>query len=162
MPFLIFKEEYKAKGATRLLLSNLHSTVFHDYSLRIACFPFNCGDNPNLAGQEPAWVAVIANVHYQPFLAKRFPQGRWIRLSENPEDQENNYDGGLMLAIIPFTPQNQTVLLEWKKANDRLDLLGPFLNLPPEAARQEALVNFTQAGPDIGPDPFLQSCYWDS
>jgi len=162
LAFPYLREQARQMGPG-LLLPDLHMSVFHDYSLRVACFPFNTADNPRLAQTPPAWMAVLCNVHYQPFLAKRFPKGRWIWLTRDPAYAKTNFDGGLLLGIIPLaTAEDRQTAAEWKTLNDRIDSLLPvYVGLRPEAARHMAQQAFAQLAPEVGPDPFLQSCYWD-
>jgi 4-amino-4-deoxy-L-arabinose transferase-like glycosyltransferase len=158
-----YLREQARQAGPGLFLPDLHMSVLHDYSLRVACFPFNTGDNPKLARTPPAWMAVLANVNYQPFLSKRFPKGHWIWLTRDPSYAKTNFDGGLMLGIIPLlTAEDRQTAAKWKTLNDRIDgLLPAYLGLVPEAARHMAQQAYTQLAPQVDPDPFLQSCYWD-
>src|SRR6185369_8888863 len=100
--FRILEKTYELKKEPGLIFTNFNSLVFHDYSLEVACRPFNAAELPGFSIEKAGWAAVVVNVHYQPFLFKRFPGSRWVWLSKGLDPRLNNYNGGLMLGIIPL------------------------------------------------------------
>lgn len=157
----LLEKQFQEQGPG-ILLFNLDMSIFHDYSLREACYPFNAADNPQWAASRPNWLSIIANIHDRPFLEREFPQGRWFWLSQDVAPVRNNYSGGKMLGLIPITDQNRSRLESWMAMNDRLDsVLREFTTAPPEPARVKAMGELDRMAPEVGPDPFLQSCYWE-
>jgi hypothetical protein len=157
----LLEKEFQEKGPG-LLLFNLNMSLFHDYSLRVACYPFNAADNPKWTSSHPAWLGIITNIHYRPFLEREFPQGRWFWLSRDVAPVRNNYSGGKMLGINPVSDQNRPRLENWLEMNNRLEpILREFTSAPPEPARIKAMAEMDQMAPTVSRDPFLQSSYWD-
>ena len=132
-----------------LLLSRNHS-------LRVAAYPFNALDNDHLSPDGATWAAVVTNIHYGFFLAKRFPGSEWTRLSGPDMD-----DGGQVVGLLPITAENRKVFQNWEKAHAYLHQLGVnsenMMNDPPRYAQVvEAL---PEGYPFAQGDPFLESVF---
>jgi hypothetical protein len=129
-----------------------------DQSLTVATIPFNALLNPGLDSTSVRWVAWVCNIHYLPFLEKRFPEGRATWLSSGHEGE----DGGLMLEIVPITGENRATWAQWSGVN------GAFLNAVSVLMRRREGQSYDgvrkallDAQPLAEGDPFLESCLWD-
>ena len=123
----------------------------------MATYGFNAAENPGLVPASAKWVALLTNVHEQPYLEKFFPEGKWFWLSEGL----NRRDGGFLLGILPVNPANQIILNKWRMADQSLEALtrlvmergvdpdqGPMLDVLEKAYHQ------------FEGDPLLESRYW--
>ncbi len=159
--FPILEKQSREQGPG-LILTELNLSVFHDYSLRIACFPFNADDHPEWPSDKAHWAALVVNIHYQPFLAKAFPDGSWFWLSKDVEPAQNDYDGGLMLGILPVNGRTRRRIEDWRKANRQLDeVLKQFVRLPIDPARKNSIRMMDELEPLLSHDPLVRACYWD-
>ncbi len=141
--------------------------VFSDLWLRpwppylgFATTPFNVllwkGENL----EKGSWCALMANVNYQPFLKKIFPDGKAHSVTKDL----SHADGGIMLWIMPATPERLGIFKRWQKAGlalqpflEQYALLGPNENdhLGPLLDSLETAYPFFQG------DSFLESIYWE-
>ncbi|HUO58449.1 MAG TPA: hypothetical protein VMV05_09780 [bacterium] len=126
-----------------------------DQTLNVTTYSFNAAENPSLNPEEAHWAALLCNIHYKPFLASRFPDGKWYWLGK---DEAWNY-GGLMLGIIPIHEENKAVFKKWNVVNLKFrevtslilhsSLYGPKDYIVRELLKSKQLVTG---------DPFLESC----
>jgi tetratricopeptide (TPR) repeat protein len=133
-----------------LLLSRNHT-------LYVGTYPFNAVSNVRLDPSKAQWAGILANINYQPFLAKRFPLARWYW----PASDLNMENGGLLVGIIPMTALTRPTFNRWLKADQY------FHQLNVEA--ENALTNKTiflgaiQRLPEgegwVRGDPFLEACF---
>lgn len=159
--FPILEKEFRDQGPG-ILLTELNLSVFHDYSLKVACFPFNAEDHPEWNRKQVRWAALVVNVHYQPFLAQAFPEGKWYWLSRGVNPAQNDYNGGWMLGVLPFNDRTRRRVEDWARANGQLDdILRQFVELPIEPARKKAIQLMDALEPALSRDPLVRSCYWD-
>ncbi len=128
-----------------------------DQSLTVAVYPFNTAQNRRLDPSNASWAAFLCNVNFQPFLKRRFPAGRWIRLT----DEGAEADGGLMLAVIPVTEANREVWLRWTLAHQAMNSVVSELMRRPEGGTYEKVrEKLWSVYPLFKGDPFLESCFW--
>ncbi|HEY5039631.1 MAG TPA: hypothetical protein VIJ93_11210, partial [bacterium] len=130
----------------------------YDQSLTLATHGFNVGENPHLRPQNAKWAAFLVNIHYQPYLAQKFPESKWVWLASDLRSA----DGGLALGIVPF-PSSQSVLLtRYLQANGAMQALVPevFENRDYKP-REPVLKNLVRLYPFFKGDPFLESCFWE-
>jgi hypothetical protein len=126
------------------------------HTLNVACYHFNALLNPEFQFNDAQWAGIVTNVHYVPFLLRRFPGSQWYRIT--PDRTE---DGGSAVGIVPITPQNQSTFKKWAVAhqyfhqlsiqaentmNNKDQYLSDFQRLP------EGL-------PLMAGDPFLEACF---
>ncbi len=128
----------------------------HNHSLRVAAYPFNALDNPQLPVSQAAWAGVVTNIHYGFFLARRFPGSEWRRLSWSDTE-----DGGEVVGILRITDKNRDIFQKWAKAEAYLHQLGVesegMINDPQNYAR---VVEKLPGGyPYAQGDPFLESIF---
>jgi hypothetical protein len=104
--------------------------------------------------QTPQWVAVLANVNYQPFLKRRFPESRAYRVSENLTEA----DGGLMLWVLPLSAKLLPEIGKWEQASQSLSpLFDQILQVDPGHTYGEMAETLKAIAPQFLGDPFLQS-----
>jgi hypothetical protein len=119
-----------------------------DQTLSVADHSFNTAENPDLPFEKAHWAALLINANYQPFLKKRFPNGKAVFLSRDAE----NPDGGQMLWVMPVGEKERVAVAGWKKANDS------YICFPGRYTRilRDDLV---QVHSSFQGDPLLESCY---
>lgn len=129
-----------------------------DETLTVATYGFNAVKNPRLSLKDCRWAAVLANVNFQPFLAKRFPDGKYAWLSRD----SGSPDGGWMLWVMPVNPSRLEELKAWQKADQAL---GPCIDKAigyfPGQNFTVSLEALQKAEPVFRRDPFLEACYWE-
>ena len=139
--------------------------VFSDFiqglpnqNLCVADYDFNAAQNPRLSFENTKWAAVLTNVNYQPFLAKRFPDGRYAWLSKD----QNAPDGGLMLWIFPLDSSRLQEMKKWQQASLALKpFLDANIGYSGNGTYGESLKTLEGAAPAFQGDPFLESCFWE-
>jgi tetratricopeptide (TPR) repeat protein len=150
-------QKLRAEAGPGYVVSELVPDLY-DQSLELACFQFNAGRNPALASQRPRWTAVLTNIHYQPYLQKKFPEGKSIWLAGDAQRP----DGGLMLEIIPLPTSNPSELARILTADFSMEGVVPLVfenrDFKPRRPVLEGL--FDRYGYFKG-DPFLESCFWE-
>jgi hypothetical protein len=140
-----------------ILFTDFNLKTF-DQTLLVACYSFDALRNPVLSVGKARWFAVLTNPHFAPFLQKRFPESRWSWLSQGL----SRPDGGLSLGIIPISPDNQTDLDKWMKANLSFRRLTLEMIFQPEKRPgQEIIRELLDFEPLVQKDPFLESCLWE-
>ncbi len=129
-----------------------------DQTLTVAAHDFNAAENPDLSFEKAQWAAVLTNVNYQPFLAKRFPDGRYAWLSKDLSSS----DGGLMLWVIPLDSSRIKELKNWQEASLALHpFIDETISYFPDRTYQESLKTLFDAKPAFNSDSFLRSCFWE-
>jgi hypothetical protein len=134
----------------------------HNNSLSAMTYGFNAAMNSKLDPEKARWAAVIINVHYQPFLAARFPRSQWRWISEGGSET----DGGLTVGLIPLNDQDRPVFRTWLRAHDVFHHLNVewIDNLNLKELDQQAEANLASYETQMAADPFLESCFdeWKS
>ncbi len=129
-----------------------------DQTLSVADYNFNVSENPALNPDQACWAAILMNVHYQPFLKKRFPKSKAYWVSKNLNDP----NGGWMLWVLPVTSLNRKTIIGWQNASRAL---GPFIekNLCYISGHsyEEISRSLQSIYPAFQGDPLLESCYWE-
>ena len=151
----VLLQESRKKGPGLIFSDFL--LLSRNHSLTVATYGFNGCLNPRIAPQNCHWAAVITNIHYQPYLNRRFPDSSWHRLGLGPEDT----DGGLVVGIFPVDPKNGEVFSRWKTAHDYFHNLNfeaeNILNSP--VLYRHAVEELAGGYALMGNDPYLESCY---
>jgi hypothetical protein len=132
---------------------------FDDQTLNLMDYNFNGVKNNHLDFEKTKWAAVIVNVNYQPFLAKRFGKGETYWLSKDLDLG----DGGWMLWVIDITEKNRPSFLKWREAsrslNDYINGIYQNFSLVDDHSHSKVLDLLNQDYPLFKNDPFLESCY---
>lgn len=150
-------DDLRKKEGPGLVLSELAPDLY-DQSLSIATFGFNSEQNPQPGPAQPHWAALLTNVHYQPCLAKDFPEARWVRLSADMGWP----DGGLTLGLIPIPcskPEELIHLIQADRASH--DLVPLVYDYRDYKSRQPVVEKLISLYPLFEGDPFLESCFWE-
>jgi hypothetical protein len=159
--YQILDEIQKTKGPG-WVLADFDTDSFNDPTLLVMTYPFNIVGHGSLLEelgaqkQFPKWLAIFVNAQYEPFLKKRFPEGKWWIVSKGLSLP----DGGDMLGVLPNTPQNAQIFFAWRNLNeifrtaDRRRFLQNYQILYPVIQTLELTSPFKN-------DPFLESVYWD-
>ncbi|HTC22048.1 MAG TPA: glycosyltransferase family 39 protein [bacterium] len=150
-------------GGPLLVLANFETDSFNDPTLPLMAYPFNAAGNEDLlrgmvqAQHPPQWLAVFVNSHYEPFLQKRFPGGKWFPVSKDLPSA----DGGDLLGVIPVTAADYPAFLAWVGADKIFEEADRqrFLQSPGDV--QPSIQTLDRARSLVGGDLFLQSLYWD-
>jgi hypothetical protein len=152
--YQVLKDEARREGPGIIYTEFL--LLSHGHSLATATYPFNAAENFSLDNGKAQWAAVIANVNYGPFLAKRFPKMRWI-----PVGTDLSSDGGLAVGIIPLAPDGHYLFNQWLEAHRYFHALNlqaeEILNRPDLYAA--ALGKLPEGEKWMGRDPFLESLF---
>jgi hypothetical protein len=127
-----------------------------DQSLSVATYDYNAALNPRLDPAQAHWAAVLANVNYQPFLKKRFPDAMAYGLSKDFKET----DGGWMLFIFPLNAERLDVLGSWRKAQFAMEeFIDRNLCYVMGQSFKENLSFLSSLEPAFQGDPFLQSAF---
>jgi hypothetical protein len=134
----------------------------HNHSLSVTTYWFNAALNRNLDPSQARWAGVITNIHYQHYLARRFPKARWFWIDQNDPGE----DGGLTVGVIPVDDGNRAVFQKWTRAHDVFhDLNIQAENiLNQKKLYRQAELDLSKNEAFMGSDPFLESCYdeWEA
>jgi len=140
-------------GIERIGPLDFGTDSINDPTLSVMLFPSSGSIRPRPVPS----LTMTSNVHYGPFLKKRFPGADWTWVGKDLPVE----NGGRLLGSIPGTPENQRTLHAWR------DLWTSFLNadLARFAQNSGPLVRpvsiLAAAYPQVKGDPFLESVYWD-
>jgi hypothetical protein len=150
-------EELQKQDGPGFVLSELVPDLY-DQSLSIAGYAFNVEQKPELNAGQARWVALLINVHYQPYLAGTFPRGKWYRLAPDVDRP----DGGLMLAVFPLPSNHPETLNRWIGADRACHDLTPLVfNNRDYKSRKPVLEKLYSLYPLFEGDRFLESCFWE-
>lgn len=139
------------------VLTDFDTGSFNDPTLSFMAYPFNVARNTGLESSPCRWMAVFVNVHYQPFLKKRFPEGRWFWVAEGL-GLEN---GGDLLGVLPVTAANRKTLDRWAKAHSFFQQ-ADLERFEQGNGRMEPVLHTLEGSyPFVKGDPFLESVFWD-
>ncbi len=128
----------------------------HDHTLNMTTYQFNALLNPKFQIGDARWAGVVTNVHYVPFLHKRFPESHWYRVTPYAAA-----DGGSAIGIISLTPQNREVFSKWALAHQYFHQLTIKAENTMNDQSQYLLTvqKLSEGLPLMANDPFLESCY---
>ena len=160
--YRILEQVQRRSGAGYVLTAFSNDVYTYDQSLAISTYSFNASLNPRLRLERPQWVALITNVHFKPFIEKSFSEAQVTWLSKGTEMNRDNFNGGLMLAVLPLTGKNQPILLNWIAADKQFrEISAQVMDLPIEAARRKILEKLSGMLPALSRDPLIRACYWE-
>jgi hypothetical protein len=160
--YSILEKTRASKGPGLILTSFSNDTYTYDQSILTATYHFNALRNPRLRPQEATWLSVVTNVHFEPFLAREFPDAEWTHLASNDPQGRKDPSGGLLLAVIPFQGKNVEKLAPWVEADTWFwEMSASVMDLPIEKARHEILRILEGMLPSLPKDRFIRSIYWE-
>jgi hypothetical protein len=143
-------EREKGEG---LLLADFQLDIA-DQTLPLADYPLDAARHPQTTLDGKNWIAVIVDLHYQPFLKKRFPGGQWYALGS-----DYLQGGGIMLAVLPVTPADRADLDGWCAADRALHSVT-FETFQWGSKPGSILAVLSRTYPFMKGDPFLESVFW--
>jgi hypothetical protein len=127
-------------------------------TLAYATYFKNAAWNTDLPAGEVQWAAVLTDRHYQPFLVRRFPGGRWASL----QPPAPGIAGRRVLGLLPVNDRNRPLFLAWRDFYGRLQNINwEILDLANGRPRTQVLMDLLNFYPKIPDDPFLQSCFFE-
>jgi 4-amino-4-deoxy-L-arabinose transferase-like glycosyltransferase len=133
------------------------TSSWSDQTPFIAAYPFNAAENPNLPPSPVRWAAVFTDIHYQPFLAPRFPNAQWYAL-----DRDLPGAPGLLMGVLPVNEKTIATLQRWRDAHRYFRQLSfDMLDISEPRTYSAASDLFQRRPPALGLDPFLEACYWE-
>ncbi len=151
----ILKSEADRLGPGWIFL-NFHPDPY-DQTLFVATYAFNAAENPALDPAAAKWAAFLVNVHEEAALAKSFPGGKGLWLSEGL----NRADGGSWLEWVELSPRNRETLARWLKADQSLKELNLLVMEQGVTPYQGGMLGVLEKSyPFFRGDPFLESRYW--
>jgi hypothetical protein len=132
-----------------------------DQTLAVATYAFNAARNPEIRQNDIHWVAIVVDVHYRPFLVKRFPKGEWVPLF--PEDGiARQSQDTLMLGILPLEPSDREWVSRWMGADQAFwDIVWQAANIPAGQKRDAVFQRLSGAAEWARGDRLLESLYWE-
>lgn len=127
-----------------------------DWGLAYSTYPFNAAWGA--PSGDIQWAAVLTEIHYLPYLSKRFPSSKWLNF---PPEKKGGI-GRHVLGIIPMTPSNRSSLASWTDPYRILQGINlRIIALPNGRPRREILERLVSFYPSVPDDPFLQSCFFE-
>ncbi len=133
--------------------------VKYGHSLFVTTYPFNSAFNPELDPGKASWAAILTNIQYQPFLAKRFPESKWYWVGNGPPSLE----GGLALGVLSITQDNREVMDNWMKAQmifHQLQLEGEG-SYNQKRTYDQSIQNLIKSYDGVKGDRFMEASYWE-
>jgi uncharacterized membrane protein len=133
--------------------------VKYGHSLFVTTYPFNSAVNPELNPESASWSAILTNINYQPFLAKRFPESKWYWV----ENGLPSLVGGLTIGVLPITGGNREVIKNWIKAQmifHELQLEGEG-SYNQKQAYEQSIKHLIESYNKVKGDRFMEACYWE-
>jgi len=152
--YQIFEDEYSKNGPGLIFPDFMPLT--HGHTIHVTTYHFNAALNPKLKTVQPKWAGLMVNVHYQPFLERRFPGSVWKTVSLVPQGQ-----GGSVVGIIPVNANDIATFNCWKQVHQYFyeqNLLAENMYNDPKKY-QSVLEHFSEGYPLMKGDPFLESCF---
>ena len=154
--YRILKETSQRMGPG--LIFTQFDPVSDNLSLFVTTYGFNAAANPRLRPSDAHWAAVVANLHYYPFLSQAFPEALWYWIHEG-----RNKGQEAVLGLLPVTDTTRPILGRWVEAHRYFRrLTWEFNSVSEDKTYAEAQRVFTDIPRVIGEDRFLESCYWET
>lgn len=82
--YRLLKDETNRNGPGDLLTD--FSPLERNHALSCSVFDLNAAVNPRLQNAQPAWVGLVTQADYLPFLRREFPTARWFSFPGAPGD----------------------------------------------------------------------------
>ena len=157
--YKILKEENETLG-TGAVFFDLQPNVA-DQTLAIATYPFNSVRNPKLSLRDAKWAALVVNYNYQPFLAERFPGGKWFKIF-NEAEPELESENKRLLGIVRLKPENAGVVTRWVEADKAFrKVVWLAADTPKNMGRSGVFTGLSEMKGLARGDRLLESLYWE-
>jgi hypothetical protein len=152
----VLEEEFKVRGYGALFFDlEPHEA---DQTLSVATYGFNATQNPGLPLESAKWVAFLIDPNYRPFLAERFPRGKWYSL-QGGEEKDSLEPRALF--ILPVDPDLLPTLRKWKSADRAFrEVVWLAANVPEDQGRGGIFERLPGIHPLVQGDRLLESIYW--
>lgn len=140
-----------------LFLLPIHSDPTYP-NLPYSTYWMNAAWNPDIPLSNIHWAALFTDVHYLPFLERRFVSAQWEALpsSETVGKSRN------ILGLIPVTGENDQLFKKWRDFYGTLqDINWKETNLPNGTSHLEVVRSLLDFYPRVPDDPFLQSYFFE-
>jgi len=126
-----------------------------DRTLEVMTYYFN--SERGAISVSPAWLAVMTDAHYLPFLKTRFPDGDWRVL-----DADVHPESPRLLGILKINDSNRAELTHWAKADPGFTLINWDLDhLHDRGLQQRFDQDVQKCGNWVKDDPFLAAMFWE-
>ncbi len=126
-----------------------------DRTLEVMTYNFNALKGNTVSA--PAWLAILTDAHYLPFLKARFPEGEWRML-----DADVHPESPRLLGLFHITRSNRDALTRWAQADSSFNLINWDLDHLHDRGVLERFDQDVQKGSEaIQGDPFIASMYWE-
>jgi 4-amino-4-deoxy-L-arabinose transferase-like glycosyltransferase len=142
-------EKMKVKEGPGIVLAEWHPAS--DRTLDVATYFWNAARHPGLSPEKAAWLGVVIEASYQPFLKSRFPKAQWHLLNKD-----------LSLGIIPSDETTRDLQVKWAKADQAFRDVNRAIDHVNEKNCLETFDrDMKRDYPLVKGDPFLESCFWE-
>jgi 4-amino-4-deoxy-L-arabinose transferase-like glycosyltransferase len=129
-----------------------------DQTLNDTVYAFDACRNRDLSFENVHWVAFIVPVDYLPFLAVKFPKGKWYRLHSGLS--QNGI--GLMLGVIPVDVDTRETTRKWFNADRALQpATDQIVSIKVGPSQKRVLGLIFESRDLMKNDAFLESCFWE-
>jgi hypothetical protein len=154
--YRILEQVWKEKGPG-LILTDFDTEAQNDATLTLYSEPFDVTRHPAQKTGDKTWVGLYVNVHYLPYLEKRFPDAQWVRVGQDLRKP----DGGMVLGIIPVNtwPLSAT-FKKWMDMNVLFREVDGDRLYQPSEDWDKLLKKLSQGMAMAQGDPFLESVFW--
>ena len=109
----ILEDQWKKTGP--LVFLDDFNTDYDDKTLEVVCYPFDAVRHSDPDSRPASWAALVADVHYAPYLTRRFPGLQWSALQTVPAPTLRPKPLGLFL--IPTHQIPRPLLDRWQEVN---------------------------------------------
>ena len=152
----ILKLESEQQGPLWILTQ--FTNTYEDQTLRVAVYPFDACHNPRLKGSPVKTLACFTEYYYEPFLQKRFPEAKFIRLipTDDPDQPKR------LLVLLPLNDSNRGLVQKWTAAEDIFqDTTSEWTARVNSECEDKVREILSKGYASISGDPFLESVFWN-
>jgi len=128
----------------------------YGHFLGTTTYSFNALANPGLTDSSVGWAGILADIDYQPFLSREFPQAKWYWATTKIDSADR-----LMVGITTLNAENRGTFRDWARAHQffhQLSVESESDFYSPTIYRQ-SLQKIDSGYSLVGKDRFLESCY---
>lgn len=149
--------EESRRAGNRLGILDFTVNDYDDHTFDVLTRPLDGFTGPEGGRAQVDRIALVADVHYRPFLEKRFP-GEWFSFPEKFEPG----DPGWTLGLLPCGEMGGDELGQWLAAADAFRRVRSRRMYWERYQPMDPLVRGFLSQEDLfGNDPFLKSVFWE-